>query len=365
MARQPVDVHTRVATEADDTSRRAGAIGVALALALVAASMAWALVLVGRRVDLHLSGGPPLIGRYEPRFPAAALAPVLSAACVLWRAPALARRLSWRPLLGVATASAGIWAVLLAGSDGIGAFGLPLTSPFEYLRDVGRFHDLNEFLGTFTAHVSEESAGFQAVAVARQGWSGGRPRAPRRDPPRARALPLVWLGPDGVACCRCRGSASTVTPPSRRCRRGLVCRRVVRWAGVLVVGRAGRGRRSGAGGRGVARPAGHVLRAGQPGGAGDRGRTSRRGRTGRAGREAARTGGGRARWARRWSCPPPRRRQCCWPSGRTCPRARGSLSTCRSQFGCCRPRQGCPAAIGAAGLQHSWHWHWSSSWDGD
>ena len=116
--------------------------------------------LVGRGVDLHLSGGPPLTGRYEPRFPAAALAPVLFAACVLWRAPALARRLAWRPLLGVATASAGIWAVLLAGTDGIGAFGLPLTSPFEYLRDVGRFDDLGEFLGTFTAHVSEESAGF-------------------------------------------------------------------------------------------------------------------------------------------------------------------------------------------------------------
>jgi hypothetical protein len=162
MANQRVDVRLRASGEFDATSsrRRSAALGVAVVAALVAVSLGWALVLVRTGVDLHLSGGPPLTGRYDPRLPATAVLPALFAVVALGLLPMAANRLRWCWLLGAVVVSSGVWAVLLAVVDGVSALGAPLASPFEYLRDVPRVDDLGGFLATFTAHVAEDSADF-------------------------------------------------------------------------------------------------------------------------------------------------------------------------------------------------------------
>ncbi len=133
---------------------------VAAAAAVVAAAMLWGLQLARVGVDLHLSGGQPLTGRYDWRLSWAALAPAATAVVAVWLLPVAARRLRWAWLVAWTGVAAATWAVALGVTDGFSALGAPLATPFEYLRDVSRVGDVGVFLDSFTAHVREGSPDF-------------------------------------------------------------------------------------------------------------------------------------------------------------------------------------------------------------
>ncbi|MFG1927276.1 hypothetical protein [Cryptosporangium sp. NPDC048952] len=140
------------------------AVGAALgAAALVAGVAAWGAWLTARGVDLHLSGGQPLTGRLDVRFPPSVLLPVVVGAALITWGPAAAARWSWRGVLVGSWVAGMVWAVSLALVDGFTALGAPLTTRWEYLHDVGRVSSVPEFLRTFTDHVLGGSPGFQWV----------------------------------------------------------------------------------------------------------------------------------------------------------------------------------------------------------
>ena len=84
-------------------------------------------------------------------LPAAGTAALLIAA-----APALARRLSWTPLVLAAWAAAAWWAVALALSEGTAGLVRPVNTPGEYFTGLGAMggHPLR-WLATFTAKAQE------------------------------------------------------------------------------------------------------------------------------------------------------------------------------------------------------------------
>ncbi|MEU0598442.1 hypothetical protein ABZ484_09345 [Streptomyces sp. NPDC006393] len=126
---------------------------VAAAVLLVTAA-----VLVGRRVQsAHHSlfvHWPPLLADWDPHVGPGTPAAVLVAAAVVVHGPALALRLPWRALLATAWGTALAWTWSLALVDGWqrGVAGR-LTTPNEYLRVIGRFHDIPATLHDFTHHI--------------------------------------------------------------------------------------------------------------------------------------------------------------------------------------------------------------------
>ena len=163
MTRQQVEAGPTARTDAVPVPSAAsrGAVGaVILAAALVGAAMLWGLWLRRDGVDLHLSGGQPLTGRYDWRLPIAALAPTVAGVAAVWLLPVAARRLGWAWLFAGSAAVASTWAVLLAATDGASALASPLATPFEYLRDIGRVGEVGPFLDSFTAHVPEDAQDF-------------------------------------------------------------------------------------------------------------------------------------------------------------------------------------------------------------
>jgi methylthioxylose transferase len=127
----------------------------------VAAVAAWGHWLEAHGTRLHLTGGQPLAGRWDPRLPALALLPLLLGAVLLWWAPRYAQRLTWRRLLSVSFVCAAAWAVALALVDGPRTLAEPLTTRWEYLADVDRVGVLGPFLATFTDHVRHVPGQFQ------------------------------------------------------------------------------------------------------------------------------------------------------------------------------------------------------------
>ena len=79
---------------------------------------------------------------------------LLLAAAVIWHGPALAARLRWRRLLGVAYVAAVAWTVALALVDGWArGFAGRLTTPHEYLAEVPGVTDVPATLSGFTARI--------------------------------------------------------------------------------------------------------------------------------------------------------------------------------------------------------------------
>ncbi|GHE84780.1 membrane protein [Streptomyces spiralis] len=126
---------------------------VAAAVLLVTAA-----VLVGRPIQsahhtlfVHW---PPLLADWDPHVGPGTPAAVLVAAAVVIYGPTLALRLPWRALLAAAWGTAMAWTWSLALVDGWqrGVAGR-LTTPNEYLRVIGRFHDIPATLHDFTHHI--------------------------------------------------------------------------------------------------------------------------------------------------------------------------------------------------------------------
>ncbi|MFJ5840057.1 hypothetical protein ACIQGO_25435 [Streptomyces shenzhenensis] len=127
------------------------AAGAAALLVLVA-------VLVGRHIqDAHHTlfvNWPPLFAVWEPHLGPGTPAAVAVAAAVVGYGPVLAARLPWRALLVSAWVAAMAWIWSLALVDGWrrGVAGR-LTTREEYLRVIGRFHDIPGTLRDFTQHI--------------------------------------------------------------------------------------------------------------------------------------------------------------------------------------------------------------------
>ncbi|CAM5259760.1 MULTISPECIES: hypothetical protein [Streptomyces] len=135
---------------------------------LCAASAAALLVLVAVLVGRHIQDTrrtlfvhwPPLLADWDPHLGPGTPAAVLVAVAVVAYGPSVAVRLPWRGLLLAAWAAALAWTWSLALVDGWqrGVAGR-LTTRNEYLRVIGRFHDLPAALRDFTHHIVSGSPG--------------------------------------------------------------------------------------------------------------------------------------------------------------------------------------------------------------
>jgi hypothetical protein len=182
-------------------------VGALAAGVLVCAAAAWGGWLSARGVRLHLAGGVPLAGPWDPRLPVeavAAVAAVVVGAALVWWLPAWAEHLPWHRLLAASGLAAAAWAVALAATDGVGALAAPLTEPHEYLADVDRVGDASTFLATFTDHVLPGSSGFT--------WTthvGGHPPGVLGV---FALLDRVGLGGAGPAAALCVAAGASATP---------------------------------------------------------------------------------------------------------------------------------------------------------
>ncbi|MGW2343421.1 hypothetical protein [Streptomyces sp. NPDC001661] len=123
------------------------------ALLLVAAA-----ALIGRHIEdtygtLHV-GAPPLYGRWLPHLGPGTPAALAVAAAVVAYGPGLAARLRRRALLATAWATATAWILFLALIDGWHrGIAKRLTTKYEYLQVIDRFHDIPATLRDYTRHI--------------------------------------------------------------------------------------------------------------------------------------------------------------------------------------------------------------------
>ncbi|MEU9353066.1 hypothetical protein AB0D65_19200 [Streptomyces griseoloalbus] len=134
--------------------------GLARDLHVVAAAglLVLAAVLIGARIqDRHGTlrvNWPPLLADWAPHAGPGTPAALTVAAAVVAYGPALAARLSWRPLLLTVWGASLAWTWSLALVDGWSrGVAEQLTSTHEYLRAVGRFRDIPAALRDFTGHI--------------------------------------------------------------------------------------------------------------------------------------------------------------------------------------------------------------------
>ncbi|MEV6315531.1 hypothetical protein [Streptomyces sp. NPDC051776] len=129
-----------------------------LAAALAAAVLVVAAVLVGRHIHfthdtLHV-GWPPLYADWRPHVGPGTPAALVVAAAVVAYGSALADRLPWRALLAAAWGTAMAWSWSLALIDGWHrGIAVRLTTRYEYLQVIDRFHDIPATLRDFTHHI--------------------------------------------------------------------------------------------------------------------------------------------------------------------------------------------------------------------
>ncbi|MFF3818059.1 hypothetical protein ACFYYD_15845 [Streptomyces bluensis] len=129
-----------------------------LAAALAAVLLVVAAVLVGRHLqdnygNLHV-GWAPLYANWRPHVGPGTPAALAVAAAVVAHGPVVAARLPWRALLGAAWGTAMAWTWSLALIDGWHrGIAVRLTTRYEYLQVIDRFHDVPATLRDFTHHI--------------------------------------------------------------------------------------------------------------------------------------------------------------------------------------------------------------------
>ncbi|MEU3842887.1 hypothetical protein AB0E88_22975 [Streptomyces sp. NPDC028635] len=138
---------------------------------VAAALLVSAAVLVGRHIRDYphklFVDWPPLVGFWGPHTGPGTPAAVAVAALVVGYGPVAAAQLPWRALLASVWGSALAWIWSLALVDGWhrGVVGR-LTTRYEYLRAVDRFHDIPAALRDFTHHILLHSPGNWPAHVA-------------------------------------------------------------------------------------------------------------------------------------------------------------------------------------------------------
>ncbi|MFD0317829.1 hypothetical protein [Streptomyces flavalbus] len=126
--------------------------------AVAAVALFVAAVLVGRHIEdtYHTLSvnWPPLLASWDPHLGPGTPAALLVAVAVVAYGPTLAARLPWRALLATAWATALAWTFSLALVDGWHrGVARRLTTRYEYLQVIDRFHDIPAALATFTDHI--------------------------------------------------------------------------------------------------------------------------------------------------------------------------------------------------------------------
>ncbi|MEU1850870.1 hypothetical protein ABZ499_16725 [Streptomyces sp. NPDC019990] len=123
-----------------------------------AALLVTAAVLVGRHIQgtsrTLFVNWPPVLGSWGPHLGPGTPAAVLVALATVTHGPALAARLPWRALLPTAWGAGTAWIFSLALIDGWDrGIARRLTTRYEYLQVIDRFHDIPAALRTFTDHI--------------------------------------------------------------------------------------------------------------------------------------------------------------------------------------------------------------------
>ncbi|MEV3968546.1 hypothetical protein AB0K68_10465 [Streptomyces sp. NPDC050698] len=121
-----------------------------------------AAVLAGRRVQetsrTLFVDWPPLLASWGPHAGPGTPAALLVAVATVAQSPALAARLPWRALLPAAWGTALAWTFSLALVDGWHrGIARRLTTRYEYLQVIDRFHDIQAALRDFTGHILLDS----------------------------------------------------------------------------------------------------------------------------------------------------------------------------------------------------------------
>ncbi|MEU5977774.1 hypothetical protein [Streptomyces sp. NPDC047315] len=127
-----------------------------------AALLVTAAVLIGRHIQdtdgTLFVDWPPLYASWGPHLGPGTPAAVLVAVGVVAYGPLLAARLSWRGLLATAWAASLAWTFSLALVDGWQRGVVArLTTRYEYLAVVDRFHDVPAALNGFASHILADS----------------------------------------------------------------------------------------------------------------------------------------------------------------------------------------------------------------
>lgn len=126
--------------------------------AAAAVLLVTAAVVIGRHVQatdrtLFVSW-PPLAARWDPHLGPGTPAAVLVAVAIAAYGPAVAARLPWRALLATAWGGATAWIWSLALIDGWHrGIAVRLTTRYEYLQVIDRWHDIPATLRGFTGHI--------------------------------------------------------------------------------------------------------------------------------------------------------------------------------------------------------------------
>ncbi|MFI6334277.1 hypothetical protein [Streptomyces sp. NPDC050535] len=129
-----------------------------LSAALAAALLVLAAVLVGTAIEhrdgtLHV-GWPPLYSRWDPHVGPGTPAAIVVAVAVVVYGPLVAARLPWRALLLSVWGTGTAWTFSLALVDGWHrGIAQRLTTGYEYLQVIDRFHDIPTTLRDFTHHI--------------------------------------------------------------------------------------------------------------------------------------------------------------------------------------------------------------------
>ena len=160
----------------------------------VSVLVGWALLLVvanrvgqwlldaGHELRIH---APPIIGRFESSLGWKLIIPVVVGGVLVWQAPLVVRRVSWRALLTASAAAAAVWAVSLALVDGWYWLQRPMELTGHYLLDVPAIDSPAAFLSSFTedidtfgVHVRAHPPlfilllwGLDAVGLTGSGWA--------------------------------------------------------------------------------------------------------------------------------------------------------------------------------------------------
>ncbi|WP_328499052.1 hypothetical protein OHS59_04810 [Streptomyces sp. NBC_00414] len=129
-----------------------------LAAASAAVFLVLAAVLIGRHIEetdhTLFADWPPLWASWGPHTGPGTVPAVAVALGVVAYGPVLAARLPWRPLLGASWATAMAWIWSLALIDGWHrGVAVRLTTRYEYLQVIDRFHDIPAALRDFTQHI--------------------------------------------------------------------------------------------------------------------------------------------------------------------------------------------------------------------
>jgi methylthioxylose transferase len=129
-------------------------------------------------------GAAPLVGRWDIRFGWSLLPAALLAGCVARFGQRLAQGLQFARLTLIASASATVFTLLLAASDGWGHVLDPVVHPSEYWANLAtlppthemlRRYDTIEFLGDYSVHARGHPPGFLLILKGLEAIGIGHP----------------------------------------------------------------------------------------------------------------------------------------------------------------------------------------------